>query len=170
MILVNVKNEKKYGKLSDNLSEEIPWNKLCVDIIGPYVIRRKCNKENLHLKAVMIIDSVTGWFEIAQYEDRRAISTANLVETTWMYRYPRLIRSTYDKGKEFIGHEFRISLIEMECGITAKPSTSENPMFKAVLEIIQQVLGNLVRTFKISTKTCVGKDNRCTGILGAAAF
>ena len=36
-----------------------------------------------------MIDSVTGWFEIAQYEDKRAISTKNLVETTWLYRYPR---------------------------------------------------------------------------------
>ena len=25
---------KKYGELPDKLSEEIPWNKLCVDLIG----------------------------------------------------------------------------------------------------------------------------------------
>ena len=35
---------KKYGRLLAKLAEEIPWNKLCVDIIGPYVIRRKVNK------------------------------------------------------------------------------------------------------------------------------
>ena len=35
---------KKYGKLPAKLSEEIPWNKLCVDLIGPYVIRRKGKK------------------------------------------------------------------------------------------------------------------------------
>ena len=27
---------KKYGKLNTKLSEETPWNKLCVDIIGTY--------------------------------------------------------------------------------------------------------------------------------------
>ena len=31
----------KYGKLPAKLAEETPWNKLCVDLIGPYKIRRK---------------------------------------------------------------------------------------------------------------------------------
>ena len=35
----------KYGKLPANLAEEIPWNKLCVDIIGPFVIRHKGKKK-----------------------------------------------------------------------------------------------------------------------------
>ena len=38
------KDQIKYGKLPAKLSEEIPWNKLCVDIIGTYVIRRKEKK------------------------------------------------------------------------------------------------------------------------------
>ena len=38
-----------------------------------------------------MIDTVTGWFEIAQCEDKRAISIADLVETKWLYRYPRPI-------------------------------------------------------------------------------
>ena len=73
---------KKYGKLTAKLAEEIPWNKLCVYLIGPSVIRRRNKKENLHLKSVVIIDPVTGLFEIAQYEDKIVISIANLVETT----------------------------------------------------------------------------------------
>ena len=35
--------------------------------------------------------TVTGWFEIAQYEYKRAISIANFVETTCLSRYPRPI-------------------------------------------------------------------------------
>ena len=31
----------KYVKLPDKQAEEKPWNKLCVDLIGPYKIRRK---------------------------------------------------------------------------------------------------------------------------------
>ena len=46
------------------LNAEILWNKLCIDLIGHYDIRRKGKKENLHLKAFTIIDPVTGWFEI----------------------------------------------------------------------------------------------------------
>ena len=41
-----------------------------MDIIGPYSIIIKGKKENLHLKAVPMIDPVTGWFEITKYEDK----------------------------------------------------------------------------------------------------
>ena len=54
----------KYVKLPSKLDEEIPWNKLCVGLIGPYIIRREWNKEKLHLKSVTMIYSVTGWFEV----------------------------------------------------------------------------------------------------------
>ena len=56
-------------------------NKLCVDIIGPYKIRRKW-KETLILKSVTMIDPVTGWFEVTQYRDKKEMTIANLVETT----------------------------------------------------------------------------------------
>ena len=74
---------------------------------------------------------------------------------------------TYEQGSELIGHEFRKSIIEMEYGITAKLSTSENSTPNAILERIHQVIGNLVRTFNI-TKTYVGKDDPWLGILAAA--
>ena len=38
-----------------------------------------------------MINCVTGWFEVVQYDDKRAITIANLVETTWLSRYPRPI-------------------------------------------------------------------------------
>ena len=31
----------KYSELPAKLAEETPWKKLCVDLIGPYKIRRK---------------------------------------------------------------------------------------------------------------------------------
>ena len=37
-------SNKQYVILPDKLAEEIPWNKICVDILGPYVIRRKVQK------------------------------------------------------------------------------------------------------------------------------
>ena len=117
-----------------------------------------------------MINPVTGWFEIAQYEDKRSISIENLVETMWMSRYPRPIETTYDQGNGFFGHDIIKPLIEMEYTITSKPSTSGNPMSNAVLEMIQQVLGNLVRTFNISTNTYVDRHDPQTGILAAAEF
>ena len=45
-----------------------------------------------------MIDPVTGWFEITQYNDKREISIANLVGTTWLSRYPIPMEITYDQG------------------------------------------------------------------------
>ena len=53
-----------------------------------------------------MIDPVTGWFEIAQYYGKVAISIANLVGSTLLYRYPRPINVTYNQWSEFIGNEF----------------------------------------------------------------
>ena len=38
-----------------------------------------------------MIDTLIGWFEVVQYDDKIAITIANLVETTWLSRYPRPI-------------------------------------------------------------------------------
>ena len=60
MITYKTVNEK-YGKITAKLEEEIPWNKLCVDIIVTYKIRRK-GREPRILKSVIMIDLVTWWF------------------------------------------------------------------------------------------------------------
>ena len=54
-----------------------------------------------------MIDPVTGWIEIMKYDEKRAISITNLVENTWLNKYPRPMEITYDQGKEFIGNEFK---------------------------------------------------------------
>ena len=43
-----------------------------------------------------MIYHVTGWFEIVQHDDKMAIIIKNLVETMWLYIYPRPIEITYD--------------------------------------------------------------------------
>ena len=72
----------KYGKLPAKEAEKIPQNTLCVDIIDPYIIRRKGRKENLHINAVTMIEPVTRWFEITQYDEKIVLSIVNLFETT----------------------------------------------------------------------------------------
>ena len=62
-------------------------DKLFVYLIGTYVIKRKGWKDKLHLKAVTMIYHVTWWFEITHYNNKIAISIANLVETTCLSRY-----------------------------------------------------------------------------------
>ena len=67
--------------------DETPWNKLFVGLIGPYKICRK-GKDYLILKDVTMIIPVTEWFEVTQYNDNKSMTIANLVETTWLSRYP----------------------------------------------------------------------------------
>ena len=100
-------------KLPAKEAEEIPWNKLCVYLIDPYVIRRNGKKENLNLKFVTSIDPVTRWFETKQYDDKIAISIENLVENMWMSRYPIPMEITHDQGSEFIFNDFSKYLIEL---------------------------------------------------------
>ena len=63
-----------------------------------------------------MIGPVTGCFKITQYDNKRAISTTNLVKNTWLDRYPRPMEVTYDQGSEFIVHKFSKSLIEYNTG------------------------------------------------------
>ena len=68
----------KNGKFPDKLAEETPWNKLCVDIIGPYKILSK-GKEPIILKYVTMIDPVTGFFETIQCSKKKAMPIYNFV-------------------------------------------------------------------------------------------
>ena len=56
-----------------------------------------------------MIDPATGWLEIAHYDDKRAISVANIVEQEWLTRYPKPDTCTIDRESEFIGHKFKMT-------------------------------------------------------------
>jgi hypothetical protein len=61
----------------------------CVDLIGPYEIKSKVNGIKIPpLKAVTMINLATGWFKIKQYDIKKSISVANIVEQEWLTRYP----------------------------------------------------------------------------------
>jgi len=76
-------------------AEAEPWDKLCVDLIGPYTIKRK-NRPSLNIKCVTMIDPALGWFEIAQYDDKSSITIANIVEQQWQRRYPLPMQVIFD--------------------------------------------------------------------------
>ena len=116
-----------------------------------------------------MIDPVTGWFEVTQYRDKKAMTIANLVETTWIVRYPWPVEITYDRGGKLLGHEFKNSLIENEYGIKTKPVSPGKQQANTIVEIIHQVLGNLVCTYNLK-ETYVDDADPWMGILAAAAF
>ena len=61
-----------------------------------------------------MIDPATGQFEIQQYDYKKFITVANIIEQEWFSRYPWPTQVTYDRGSEFIGKDFQ--KIYEECG------------------------------------------------------
>ena len=127
----NKRRNRKYGHLPEKEAEAQPWDKMCIDLIGPYTIRTK-GQADLVCKCVTMIDPATGWFEIHEYNDKRAITVANIAEQEWFSRYPWPTQVTYDRGSEFIGHEFQSMLNDY--GVKKKPITTRNPQANLIVE------------------------------------
>ena len=163
----NKRKVKKYGFLPPKEAEAEPWDKLCIDLIGPYKIRRK-GHEDLICKCVTMIDPATGWFEIHQYDDKKSITVANIAEQEWFSRYPWPTQVTFDRGSEFIGKDFQ-KMIKQDYGVKAKPITVRNPQANAIVERVHQVIGNMIRTFELE-KNYLDEEDPWKGVLSATAF
>ena len=59
-----------------------------------------------------MINPVTGWFEVTKYSNKKATDIANLLETTWLVRYPWPVYITYEQGGEFLVHKLKNIFIE----------------------------------------------------------
>ena len=49
-----------------------------------------------------MIDPVTGWFDIMEYNNKRVMTIANLVETTWLVQNLWPVEIMYDRGVELL--------------------------------------------------------------------
>jgi hypothetical protein len=163
----NKRKVKKYGWLPPKEAEAIPWDRMCIDLIGPYKIKRKGRKQ-LICKCVTMIDPATGWFEIHQFDDKKSMTIANIAEQEWFARYPWPTQVTYDRGSEFIGKDFQ-KMIKNDYGVKGKPITVRNPQANAIVERVHQVNGNMIRTFELEDNY-LDEDDPWKGILSAAAF
>jgi putative transposase len=164
------KQRKRYGLLPEKEAEFQPWERLCVDLIGPDKIKSKKRGRALpELKCITMIDPATGWFEIKQYDDKRSITVANIVEQEWLTRYPKPSLITLDRGSEFIGEDFR-EMCENDYGIKRKVIATRNPQANAIVERAHQTLGNLIRSMELQDSPYYDPDDPWGGILAAASF
>ncbi len=119
---VNKRRSQKYGHLPPKTVYTIPWECLCVDLIGPYTLKSKDNLQ-IEFMALTMIDPAFSWFKIAELPvveqlrwqtvngkelliadeifDKTSECMAKLVNETWVCRYPRCCHSIYDNGSEF---------------------------------------------------------------------
>jgi len=128
----------------------------------------KVERKPLILKAVTMIYPAIGWFKIAECDDKRAITVADIAEWTWLNRCPWPDLVNLDRGKEFAGIDFK-DMIKSSCGVKTKFATTRNPQANAITERSHQVLANLCRTFELEDN-CMDETDPWAGILSAAAF
>jgi hypothetical protein len=112
-----------------------------------------------------MIDPATGWFEIAEIPSRRADDVINILEFSWLTRYPRPTEIILDRGKEFAAEVQRT--IKNEYGIIKKLITTRNPQANSVVERVHQTIHNMTRIWGIRSKEDLDKDFRWLGVLSA---
>jgi transposase InsO family protein len=91
-----------------------------------------------------MIDPATGWFEIHQYDDKRAITVANIAEEEWFSRYPWPTQVTFDRGSEFIGNEFKKVLNDY--GVKKNLSL---PAIRKLMQLSNKFTKQLVTSFEL---------------------
>jgi hypothetical protein len=175
---ITKKEKQKFGHLPPKDPETIPWHTLCIDLIGPYTIgkvkKRKVKGQTITddsnvttLWAMTMIDPATGWFEIATIPTKRADWISNILEQTWLNRYPYPTEIVMDRGSEFQAEVGK--MLKDEYGITRKPITTRNPQANAIVERVHQTIGNQIRSLQINNKEGLEKYGDWDGVLGAVA-
>ena len=143
------KTSRHYGQIPAKTVESKPWEVLHVDLYGPKTIKRS-DGTILKFQVMTMIDPVTGWFEMKSYDDPTPETITNILEVSWLCRYPRPMVIIADRGGEFSGQFFETNLRE-EYGIELRLITTANPQANAVVERIHQVIGNMLRSLDMET-------------------
>jgi hypothetical protein len=174
---INKRRSQKYGNLPPNTVYTIPWECLCVDLIGLYTLKGKDNLQ-MDFMALNMINPTSSWFEIAELPvferlrrqtvngnelliadgifDKTSERIAKLVNKTWLCRYPRCCHLIYDNGGEFKLH---YKYLCESYGITRKPNTVKNPRANDILERVHQVLGQMLPTAELDMADSVTPDD-----------
>ena len=93
---------------------------------------------------------------------------SNIVEQEWFCRYPWPTQVTFDRGNEFMGQAFK-DMLTNDYGIKRKPITVRNPQVNAILDRINHVIANMIRTFNLEANY-LDETDPWKGILSATAF
>jgi hypothetical protein len=158
-------NTKKHGHLPPKEAEPaIPWNRVNVDLVGPYSLKRPDGKECTS-RAMTMIDPATGWFEITKIDNPDSATVQEAFDNTWLCRYPRPQLIGFDGGPEF---KKVFAQMVHNCGMTPKKTTKWNPQSNGVVERVHQVLGDMLRTFELE-ETTINDADPWTGFLQSAA-
>ena len=158
---------RKLGHLPPKIPEEIPSERLCIDLVGPYTIGDKKKKNEATLHCLTMIDPVTGWFEIKEIPAKSADEVANVLEMAWFSRYPWPAEVIMDRGREFRAEVEK--LLKDEYGIRRKLISTRNPQANSMVERAHQTIHNLLATQGIKSREDL-PNGTWDGILSAVRF
>jgi transposase InsO family protein len=114
------------------------------------------------------MDPATGWFELKQTRTKQADEVANLVEQTWLSRYPWPEFLTFDNGPEFKA-EFGDLLRKEYLNIKIKLSSKRNPQANTILERAHGTIENMIRTYQVEGID-FDEDEPFAGLVSAVSF
>ena len=147
--------------------EADPWDVFYVLtwLVLKKIERKNKTKKPLTLWALKLIDPATGWFEMREMKTKSADSVANVLEQAWLTRYPWPTRMIFDRGSEFKAE--LCQMMKNDNGVKVKPITTRNPQANAVVEIVHQTIGHMIRTFELYDNDGIDDDDPWSGILAA---
>jgi hypothetical protein len=138
------RTRRKYGHLPPKKAETSPWDRVNVDLIGPYTVKTPSKK--YELRAMTMIDPATGWFEMAPIVSPTSDEAQRIFDSYWLARYPRPRQCGFDNGSEF---KWLFKELCENYGLEQKSTTSYNPQGNSIIERVHQVLGDSLRTFQL---------------------
>jgi transposase InsO family protein len=165
MCQLNKTARKKYGHLPAKTAEKSePWNRVNVDMIGPYQVTAQ--GKTYELRALTMIDPATGWFEIKELKKPSAEACMEAFDDAWLARYPRPQYIGFDQG-----NEYKSVFAEMcdNYGITKKISTTYNPQSNGIIERVHQVVNNGLRTLELENSE-FDVDDPWSALLSSVAY
>ena len=83
--------------------DSTPWDRILIYFICPYKIIIEGLDDLLMIKSLTMVDPTTRWFKIIKYRDKSESTIENIVDQTWLCRYPRPTIFTSDIRNEFLG-------------------------------------------------------------------
>ena len=122
-----------------------PFEQIAIDTMGPWTIHIN-GYGKVIINAYSIIDTCSNLLELkrASKLNPTGKESVQVLEDTWLSRYPKPVRIIYDQGKEYRNIDFEGFLISQ--GIKGCPSTVKNPQSNAILERVHDVIKTSLRT------------------------
>jgi hypothetical protein len=158
---------QKLGHLPEKEPEMVPWDRVCIDLIGPYKIGSKEKDNHAVLHCLTMIDPATGWFEITEIPAKTADVVMNIFEQEWLTRYPYPVEVVMDRGTEFMAEVKKT--LRQDYGARIKLITTRNPQANSMVERSHQTIKNMIKSQTITSRDDL-ENGEWKGVLSAVRF